>query len=427
MSRILFATVSVTGHINPLLPLARGLVAHGHEVRWLSGAKHAERIQATGARHVLFTKTRDWDDGDVDGEFPGRTAFKGIEQLKYDIKHVFTDMAPDQLADLEALANEWPPEVIVADPAMFGAALLHEKRNLPLVVVSIIPYTVRSRDTAPFGLGLPPSATFLGRIRNAALNRLIEHVVFREVHAHWAKMREGVGLGTTRFMFDTAREATLFLMPTVPGFEYPRSDQASNVRFIGALPAPVPKDVEHPAWFGDLDGSRPVVHVSQGTVANAKPELFAPAIAGLANEEVLVVIATGGKPREALGLEKVPDNVRIASFLSYPELLPKTSVMLTNGGYGGVQMALGHGVPLIVAGTTEDKPEVAARVAWSGAGINLRTSTPSAEAVRDAVREILGNPRYRQRAGALAKEYASHDAVALGIAQIEGLLSGAKE
>ena len=51
--------------------------------------------------------------------------------------------------------------------------------------------------------------------------------------------------------------------------------------------------------------------------------------------------------------------------------------MVTNGGYGGVQIALSYGVPLVVAGTTEDKPEVAARVAWSGAGINLKTATPA--------------------------------------------------
>jgi UDP:flavonoid glycosyltransferase YjiC (YdhE family) len=36
--------------------------------------------------------------------------------------------------------------------------------------------------------------------------------------------------------------------------------------------------------------------------------------------------------------------------------------MVTNGGYGGVQMALAHAVPLVVAGAKEDKPEVAGRV-----------------------------------------------------------------
>ena len=69
--------------------------------------------------------------------------------------------------------------------------------------------------------------------------------------------------------------------------------------------------------------------------------------------------------------------------------------MVTNGGYGGVQMALSQGVPLVVAGTTEDKPEVAARVAWSGAGINLKTAAPTPAQVRDAVRALLDDQRYR--------------------------------
>ena len=57
----------------------------------------------------------------------------------------------------------------------------------------------------------------------------------------------------------------------------------------------------------------------------------------------------------------MPDNVRVAEMLPYSELLPKTDLMVTNGGYGGVQMALANGVPLVVAGAREDKPEVAAR------------------------------------------------------------------
>jgi formate dehydrogenase assembly factor FdhD len=40
-------------------------------------------------------------------------------------------------------------------------------------------------------------------------------------------------------------------------------------------------------------------------------------------------------------------------------LLPKVDVMVTNGGYGGVQRAVSTGVPLVVAGSTEDELEVA--------------------------------------------------------------------
>ncbi|MBT2549661.1 hypothetical protein J7I85_15260 [Arthrobacter sp. ISL-65] len=62
-----------------------------------------------------------------------------------------------------------------------------------------------------------------------------------------------------------------------------------------------------------------------------------------------------------------------------------------------------NGVPIVVAGDTEDKPEGAARVAWAGVGINLKTGRPKPEAIRDAVQKVLGDGRYRagsQRIGA---------------------------
>lgn len=422
MARILFASVPVIGHINPLLPLARSLFARGHDVRWYSGRKHAARIEATGAHFMGYTLARDYDDLRLEDEFPGRGALRGLDQLRFDMMRIFIDAAPDQYADIEAIARDWRPDVMVADPTMFGAGIAHERWGIALVILSVLPCVLRSRDTAPFGLGLPPVQTAAGRLRNAVLNRLVEHVVFRGVQRHWQRTRALAGLGPGTFLFDAPRNISRFLLPTVPGFEYPRSDLPENVEFIGLLPLDPPKGVERPAWFSELDGSRPVVHVSQGTIANARPDLFAPAIEGLAGEDVLVVLATGGRQPQELGLTRLPGNVRVASLLPYDELLPRCTVMLTNGGYGGVQMALSHGVPLVVAGTTEDKPEVAARVAWSGAGINLRTSTPSADAVRRAVRRIIQEGSFRQHAKRLAGEFAAYDAVARGTSSIEALV-----
>ena len=87
-------------------------------------------------------------------------------------------------------------------------------------------------------------------------------------------------------------------------------------------------------------------------------------------------------------------------------------VMVTNGGYGAVQRALSTGVPLVVAGNTEDKPEVAARVEYFGAGVNLRTGTPTAAQVRRAVREVLSDPSFRDHARRLQSCYAPRDGVA---------------
>jgi UDP:flavonoid glycosyltransferase YjiC (YdhE family) len=93
-------------------------------------------------------------------------------------------------------------------------------------------------------------------------------------------------------------------------------------------------------------------------------------------------------------------------------------VMVTNGGYGAVQRALSDGVPLVVAGQTEDKPEVAARVEHFGVGVNLRTGTPTAAMVRHAVREVLQEPQFKAAARRLQSAYAVRN----GVSEIAALV-----
>ena len=120
--------------------------------------------------------------------------------------------------------------------------------------------------------------------------------------------------------------------------------------------------------------------MTQGTVANTAPELIAPALDGLRGEEMLVVATTGGATAQWVGLDPLPANARVEPQVPYAALMPHVDVMVTNGGYGGVQYALANGIPLVVAGTSEDKAEIAARVAWSESGINLKTKQPTAGA-----------------------------------------------
>jgi UDP:flavonoid glycosyltransferase YjiC (YdhE family) len=138
-------------------------------------------------------------------------------------------------------------------------------------------------------------------------------------------------------------------------------------------------------------GHSPVVHVTQGTFTAEPSDLLLPTLQALADEPVLVVATTGrrGRPHQP---GPVPDNARVTDLLPCAELLPRTTAMVTNGGWGGVTAALAHGIPLVVAGGDIDKPEIAARVGWSGAGIDLRTGRLTPEQVRAAVRTVLSEP-----------------------------------
>jgi UDP:flavonoid glycosyltransferase YjiC (YdhE family) len=152
-----------------------------------------------------------------------------------------------------------------------------------------------------------------------------------------------------------------------------------------------------------------VVHVTQGTLDNVDlSKVIQPTISALADQDLLIVVATGGRPVGELRMA-LPDNVRVAEMLPYSELLPKTAAMVTNGGYGGVQMALARGVPLVVAGAREDKPEVAARVAWSGSGVNLRAERPKPDLLAEAVWNVLTKPSYRDNARRLAEAISKTD------------------
>jgi UDP:flavonoid glycosyltransferase YjiC (YdhE family) len=165
-----------------------------------------------------------------------------------------------------------------------------------------------------------------------------------------------------------------------------------------------------PAWADDLDGSKRIVLVTQGTVSNHDfGQLVEPTLRALAAEpDILVVVTSGGRPIESIQ-GPIPENVRLASYLPFEWILSKVDVLVTNAGYNTVNQALSFGVPIVAAGLTEDKADVSARVEWSGVGINLRTNAAEVEPLRKAVRAILDEPRYRVRAAAMAEEFARID------------------
>ena len=98
------------------------------------------------------------------------------------------------------------------------------------------PLMLSSRDTAPNGMGLAPGTGAIARLRNRALNQLSQRVILREAQRNANAMLEDIGAPRLPvFLLDVGVLADRLIVPTVPGFEYPRSDLAPNVRFVGAV------------------------------------------------------------------------------------------------------------------------------------------------------------------------------------------------
>jgi len=423
MARFLIMTDPAVGHVTPSMPIAQKLVERGHEVVWITGRRYKEKVEATGAKFHPLPQEIDPGEMEIYDFYPRLKELKGLAQIKYIIKHIFLDACSREIETFNGVLTDFPADVLVGDTVAFSLAFIGEIiGGAPVAIISLLPLSLPSRDTAPWGLGLLPGKNLITKTKNRLLNFLTYHVLLRDVTRYANKVRLELGLKPLNGHFFSAmwQISSLIMHISTPAFEYPRSDLPEHVHFIGPVLPEADPAFQPPYWWSDLNGSKPVVLVNQGTIAKNLHDLIVPTIEGLKDEQMLVVAV----PVKQGELGELPEHVRAEPFIPFGHLLPHVDVMVTNGGYGGTQFALAHGIPLVVAGETEDKMEVAARVEWSGAGINLRKQRPSPEEVRDAVKEVLVKPVYRKNARRIQSDFAKYDAPTRAAELLEALASG---
>lgn len=416
--RIAVAATPASGHVNPIAAIARILTGDGHDVVALSGSAFRRRFEGIGAAFRPLPAGADPDFQDIASFAPELQRLADgtptLVRSRTVIGCVFIDTIPLQLAALQRILRERPVDAVVADNAFLGVLpmLLGDRARRPPIILcgtSILHW--ERADGAPNFAGLPPATSEAERRQYAAIAEVrdvcLEQPNVRRANVHLKAL--GVRPLPRNLFESSVALADAYMQPTVPDFEFPRVLPAS-VRFVGALPI-VPNQAPLPPWADEVvEGTRKVVLVSQGTVANDDlGKLVAPTLAALADEpDLLVVATTGGRPVEAVP-GPLPANARLAGYLPLEWLLPEVDAFVTNAGYGGVMQALTFGIPLVAAGLGVDKADVSVRVAWAGVGINLRTDRPTPAALRAAVRRVLDMPDHRRHAARLADAFAAID------------------
>ena len=408
MTGIVLATHAASGHVLPTTVVARELVRRGHDVVWYCGDAFKDEITRTGARFAPASPGALVHMDSLVDDFPAMARLHGPARAAWFIENVFVAPVVAQYRDLSAVFADSGADVLVADSTLLGAGLLHEMEDRLWATLSVAPLAIPDPDVAPFGPGWPPPTTAVQRARNKVMQRMADQTVLRGATQRMNQERATLGLDGVRTPFEANATPYLYMQATTPAFEYPRRNPPGHLHFVGPLlPQPRP-DLELPDWWADVDGRRPVILVTQGTLTSVEDDLIAPAVRALAGAGALVLATTArGGPDLAGG---AAPNVRTAPFLPLDRVLPRVDVVVTNGGYGTVHQALACGVPLVVAGQTEDKPEVCARVAWSGAGIDLKTSHPRPRQVAEAVASVLTEDGYRAAAARIAADFAGYDA-----------------
>lgn len=434
-AHVLLTTAPWFSHVNNLRIIALDLVRRGYEVTFMTGSIFKDTVEKTGATFIPLSGNADFDCSKMK-EFLPEWGTKGgtVEQIERDFGDAFIIQIAAQHASIQAVLRDLArcgngPVVLLHDnlflgalPIIFGAPGIRP----PILCIGITPLMNCSIDTAPSvsatgllwsilchwlivaGTGLPPEE---GRIHNATMNAGAKQALASLTTVYGQVMQS---LGVTKpigYVFDDAvLSPDRYLQLSIKDLEYPRSDLRKDLQFVGTVSIGLLGDTQLPPWWDLIvDNKKPLIVVTQVTLSNDPENLTIPALEALHDLDVLV-IATLVRT-DHIEDYAPPANVKIAQWIPFKKLFPYASVVINNGGCGTINLALSLGIPLVLAGLSEDIKEANARTAWTGAAIDLRSDRPTPSAIQEAVQKVLENPRYKARAVELQAEYRKCDSL----------------
>jgi MGT family glycosyltransferase len=389
--RVLVAAFGDPGHVFPAISLGRALAGRGHEVVIETWEERRAAVEGAGLGFAAAEEYR---------------MFPPPEPDSADGQH-----AAEAARALLPLLERMRPHVAVSDILTLAPALAAERAGVPLATLIPHIYPVVEPGLPFFAIGLRPPRTPLGRAiwraGQRALNVGLEHGR-RDLN----QQRERLDLPPVEH-FHGGISPDLALVATYPQLEYPRQWPA-GVEITG----PMTFEVPHPA-IALPPGDRPLVLIAPSTAHDSENHLVRTALKALADEPVRVVATTNRVVPQAP--IEVPPNAVLVDWLSYSQLMPAASLVISHGGHGTVARALGAGTPVLICPIIGDMSETAMRVAWAKAGLSLPWRLCRPEPLRWAARRILHDRSFATEAAKIAAWGRENDGAERGAELVERL------
>jgi UDP:flavonoid glycosyltransferase YjiC (YdhE family) len=294
--KLLFSTRPAHGHVYPLMPLAEATRRAGHEVVFATAGAFVRSLRGLGFPTVevglTFEEAYARLDAFLDGRMPrdgdGRPDLESGGRLFVDVFGAAT------AADLAVLLPDLRPDVVVYEQYDFGAAIAATAARVPAILHSLSP-------RMPQGV--------------------IDVAMGDRLTALWADH----GVDATSFDVHTG-ELYLDIVPSVLQEPSVVRDPAR----VRLRPIPyAPPGAAVPEWIER--GERPLAYVTLGTVV-ATDDVLRPAIAGVADLDVDVLVALGSAAGVDLGM--LPPNVHVVPFVDQTAVLARAGLVVHHGGSG---------------------------------------------------------------------------------------------
>jgi len=367
LAHIAFLSVPAYGHLNPVLPIAKQLVARGHEVTIYNEASFEPLIRPTGARFVAYPPVihlEDFSASLADGDL--------IAWL-----HMIGRATAPLVTSTERHLRATPPDVLVFDGVALWGEMLATKLRLPSVSIS----TTFTSDS-------------LGDLANP---RQIWQYVTSSLRYLF-----GFGVAFVRMLLTGVRSMP-WRAPLVPRqgnttimltsrAVHPKTRSIRNPRFVFVGSSIEPSTRLEQFDFGRLDG-RPLLYVSLGTLHHGNTAFFRRCIEAFHDYPGQVLLSVGRGTDLSLFAD-APENFIVAEAFPQLKILERTHIFLTHAGLNSMHESLWSGVPMVAVPQQFEQLRNAHAMQVAGAGLVLdaeaRGGIVPAAALREAVERVDG-------------------------------------
>jgi UDP:flavonoid glycosyltransferase YjiC (YdhE family) len=423
VTRVLFACWPFEGHLFPQLSVAAELRQRAAAVGFYSAESARGAVESEG--HELFPLLRTagaWQRvQERERAEGGRKPSMRLQRAAF--REWLVASIPGQVADLTEARERFQPDLIAADASMWGPALvMREAQGIQVALLSPLIYAViPGPDIPPLGsrVGVPRARRTRARARMvSAIGALLARPGRRRID----ELRANHGLPPLEgSVNDALGRLPLYIVASIPELDLQRRDLPPGVRYVGPLLWHPPDPPGTAEWLDTLPANRPWVHVTEGTSHYQDPFVLRAAASGLAAGPYEAILTTGR--RRAGSISGQAPNVHVRDWLAHDTLLPRCSALVTTGGAGTTMAGLRAGLPLVLVPTSWDKPDIALRMVEAGVAVRVPPRRCTPLALRTAVDEVLGDPRYRANARRIAVGLAAAPGPAGAADHIEALVT----
>ena len=382
--RILFTFAGGSGHLEPLIPLARAAESERHSVAFAGRPWMIPQVEAAGFPAFVA--------GSDAGLAPTRLPLvkADLDQDMRDVGSGFGHrIARERAADIITLCREWHPDLLVCEEMDFGAMVIAERLGLPYATVLV-------SATGAF-------------VRNEYVAGPLD-----EVRAEYGLPRDPSLAMLSRYLVLTP------FPPSLRDSDFPVPPVA---RYLRLIPFDAAGNGVDPPWLARRHDV-PTVYLTLGTVYNMESgDLFPRVLAGLRDLPINVIV-TVGRDLDPDELGPQPANVHIERFMPQAALLPRCHLVVSHAGSGSVLGALAHGLPMVLIPIGADQPLNAARCEAMEVAEVIDAVSTTPEMVRAAVSRVLAGEGFRRIAERVRDEIAALPGPDHAVTLLERLASG---